>query len=294
MRENRKLLISRKSYGCNDKISKGFQNIVVSDKWSFFQFKISGRIIFLAFGLLLAVVKLSAQSNDDCFTCHDDPSLTKDRAGKKVSLYVKPTSLDHSVHKSVLCASCHTDAAVAEFPHPETLKTVNCGTCHEDARDKYFRGIHGRAFLANEKYAPSCKECHGAHDILRSDQPESRTYKMNIPVLCGSCHKEGAPVARAYNISEHNILENYSEGIHGQGLYKKGLIVTATCNDCHGNHQILPHTNVSSSISPKNIAATCMQCHARIEDVHTKVINKELWEKKAWCYSCLYIMPSAS
>ena len=23
-----------------------------------------------------------------------------------------------------------------------------------------------------------------------------------------------------------------------------------------------------------------MKCHARIEDVHTKVINKELWEKK--------------
>ena len=23
-----------------------------------------------------------------------------------------------------------------------------------------------------------------------------------------------------------------------------------------------------------------MQCHARIEDVHLKVINKELWEKK--------------
>jgi predicted CXXCH cytochrome family protein len=228
----------------------------------------------------LVVSKLSAQTNDDCFSCHDDATLTKDKAGKKVSLYIKPTALDHSVHKTVLCASCHTDAAVSDFPHPETLKPVECGTCHEDARDKFYRGIHGRAFLANQKYAPSCKECHGSHDILKSDIPESRTYKMNIPVLCGSCHKEGAPVARAYNIAEHNILENYSEGIHGVGLFKKGLIVSATCNDCHGNHLILPHTNISSSISPKNIAETCMKCHARIEDVHVKVINKELWEKK--------------
>ena len=268
------------------------------ESWSFFvpesknilYFRNSKRLISLAFLLLMAVCKLSAQTNDDCLTCHDDPSLSKERAGKKVSLYIKPTALDHSVHQKVLCASCHTDAAVAEFPHPETLKPVECGTCHADAKDKYLRGVHGRAFLANEKYAPTCKECHGTHEILKSADPKSRTYKMNIPVLCGTCHKEGAPVARAYNISEHNILENYSEGIHGQGLYKKGLIVSATCNNCHGNHLILPHTNVSSSIAPNNIAATCMQCHARIEDVHTKVINKELWESKPGaipaCTSC--------
>ena len=148
-----------------------------------FYFRNSGKLLFLAILLLQVAVKLSAQTNDDCFTCHDDPSLTKERGGKKVSLYMKPTSLDHSVHKSVLCASCHVDAAVAEFPHPETLKPVDCGTCHTDAKEKYFRGVHGRAFLNNEKYAPTCKECHGTHEILKSDDPKSRTYKMNIPVL---------------------------------------------------------------------------------------------------------------
>jgi len=256
----------------------------------FVKFKNSFRIIFLSFLILFGASGISAQTNDDCLTCHDDPSLVSEKPGKKISRYVPANAMDHSVHKNVTCASCHKDAAVAEFPHPETLQPVDCGSCHADAKDKYLRGIHGRAFLANEKYAPTCKECHGTHEILKSADPKSRTYKMNIPVLCGSCHKEGAPVARAYNIGEHNILENYSEGIHGQGLYKKGLIVSATCNNCHGNHLILPHTNVSSSTSPKNIAATCMQCHARIEDVHTKVINKELWESKPGaipaCTSC--------
>jgi predicted CXXCH cytochrome family protein len=42
---------------------------------------------------------------------------------------------------------------------------------------------------------------------------------------------------------------------------------------------ILPHTNSLSSTSVKNIANTCMQCHARIESVHKKVIKMELWEK---------------
>ncbi|MBN2773639.1 MAG: cytochrome b/b6 domain-containing protein [Prolixibacteraceae bacterium] len=231
-------------------------------------------IIFSVDGTILA------QSDDDCLTCHDDPYLTSYRDGREISFYIKPDALSNSVHNYLSCASCHEDAAVEEFPHSERLTPVNCSNCHDDANTNYMMGIHGRAFQQGDKNAPDCKECHGTHDILSSGNPDSRTYKMNIPVLCGQCHREGAPVARAYNIEEHNILENYSQGIHGQGLFKSGLVVTATCNDCHGNHLILPHTNMNSSISSANIAKTCMKCHARIEDVHLKVINRELWEKK--------------
>ncbi len=237
-------------------------------------------IILFAIMMFLGVNNLSAQSDEDCFMCHDDPEITSEKPGKKVSLYIPPNALAHSVHKNISCGSCHTDAAVEDFPHPETLKPVNCGICHEKAQSDFLRGYHGRAFQLKDKNAPDCKDCHGTHEIIKSDQPESQTYKMNIPFLCGSCHKEGAPVSRSYNIQEHNIVENYSQGIHGKGLFKSGLIVTATCNDCHGNHLILPHTNINSSISSKNIASTCMKCHARIEDVHVKVINKKLWEKK--------------
>ena len=240
-----------------------------------------GKKLFLVILFFLPwVMQLAAQSDEDCMMCHEDKGLTTIKNGKEVSLYVPPGALSHSVHSSVSCASCHPEADVEDFPHPENLAPVDCGFCHDEAMLQFSMGIHGRAFQANDHNAPDCKECHGSHDILRSSQPESRTYKMNIPVLCGSCHREGAPVARNYKITEHNIIENYSQGIHGRGLFKSGLIVTATCNDCHGNHLILPHTQINSSISSKNIAATCMKCHARIEDVHVKVINTELWEKK--------------
>jgi predicted CXXCH cytochrome family protein len=258
-----------------------------------FSFKVNISQIFVLFAILLffGVTDLRAQGNDDCFMCHDDPDLVSENPQKKGSLYVKPGSLDHSVHKDVLCASCHPDAEVEDYPHPEKLTPVNCATCHESAQTNFYRGVHGWAFQQNDKNAPDCFECHGsAHNIIGSADPKSRTYKMNIPVLCGNCHKEGAPVSREYNITEHNIVENYSQGIHGKGLFSSGLIVTATCNDCHGNHLVLPHTNRLSSISEKNIAGTCMKCHARIEDVHTKVINREQWEKKPGaipaCTSC--------
>ena len=82
-------------------------------------------------------------------------------------------------------------------------------------------------------------------------------------------------------IDQHNILENYTESIHGEGLLKKGLIVAANCASCHTAHSILPHTDPNSSIARRNIAATCTKCHAQIEAVHRKTIRGELWEKKS-------------
>ncbi len=236
----------------------------------------------LALFLLIACLPLSTlfgQSDEDCMMCHEDIELEGMLRGRTVSMFVDTMIFETSVHHSNTCISCHTDAADEGFPHADDLKPVNCGICHTQPMADNTRGIHGQALLKNDPNAPSCKECHGHHDILHYSDPKSRTYKMNIPVLCGTCHREGEVVARAYNVSEHNIVENYSQGIHGRGLFESGLIVTATCNNCHGNHLVLPHTSPNSSISAGRIAGTCMQCHTRIEESHKKVIKGELWEK---------------
>jgi len=103
---------------------------------------------------------------------------------------------------------------------------------------------------------------------------------MNIPVLCGECHREGSPVSRTHDIPQDRILQNYSMSIHGDGLYRAGLTVTAVCTSCHTSHNILPHTDPRSSIYHDNVAATCTQCHARIEEVHVQVIEGRLWEEE--------------
>lgn len=249
--------------------------------------KITALIVILFISSLLTVF---AQPDDDCLACHDDVEFSVAKMGKRLSLYVTAKTLSNSVHKDLTCIKCHEDAAVTKWPHPVGLKQINCGKCHMEPAKQFEAGVHGQAKLLKSLYAPDCKECHGSHDILPKSNRQSRTYKMNIPLLCGKCHREGAPVARIYNISEHNILENYSSDVHGIGLFKKGLIVSATCNDCHGNHLILPHTSSNSSISAKNIAKTCMTCHTKIEEVHTKIIKGALWEEKPGaipaCTSC--------
>lgn len=238
------------------------------------------RFLIILFFLVILSNLSFGQSNEDCMMCHEDPELVSEKPGPKRSVFVNLNTFMNSVHKEVDCVLCHADADVEDFPHAQDLAPVNCGDCHDEAKKLFDRGIHGQALQLKALYAPTCNECHGTHDVLPSSSPKSRTYKMNIPVLCGKCHREGAPVARTYSIGEHNILENYSQSIHGEGLFKKGLIVSATCNDCHGNHLILPHTSQNSSISIGNIASTCMKCHAEIEKVHTKIIKKELWEKE--------------
>jgi cytochrome b subunit of formate dehydrogenase/nitrate/TMAO reductase-like tetraheme cytochrome c subunit len=178
------------------------------------------------------------------------------------------------------CTSCHSDVDAKKLPHPEKLQPLDCGTCHADEKQQYSESLHGRAVKRGEALAPRCTDCHGTHNILRPSDPGSPTAITQIPFLCGRCHHEGSPVQVTYNIPQDRILQNYTESIHGEGLLRRGLIVTAVCTSCHTAHFVLPHTDPRSSISKQNIARTCTKCHAQIETVHRKVIRGELWEKR--------------
>jgi cytochrome b subunit of formate dehydrogenase len=231
--------------------------------------------------LVIFSMSLTAQvDNETCLDCHSDPGLETERAGKTVSMFVDADILAGSMHTGLDCIDCHQDADVEDFPHEENLEKVYCGMCHDEVMTDFEESAHGLAQRRKALYAPTCAGCHGTHGIQSHTDVASPTYKMNIPYLCGGCHREGAPVARVYDIYEKNIIENYSQSIHGQGLFQKGLIVTATCTDCHQSHKVLPHTDPSSSISPNHIASTCMKCHSSIEKVHQQVIRGELWEEK--------------
>ena len=165
--------------------------------------------------------------------------------------------------------------------HDEDVKKAQCNLCHGDIQKIYNESLHGKAFARGDRLAPTCQNCHGSHDITPVKYLKSKVAPINIPCLCGQCHKEGSSVQLQRNIPQTHILENYSESIHGEALLKKGLIVTATCVSCHTAHDILPHTDSRSSIARKNIANTCAKCHAEIELVHRKIIKGVLWEKEA-------------
>lgn len=237
---------------------------------------------------LLAVAPFGSvgQDNSDCLVCHSDNTLTKKRGGKTISLYVDEKEFSSSLHASLSCTSCHADLEGIELPHEESLEKVECGSCHSEVADRYGESLHGKAVARGDPLAPRCQDCHGTHSILKVRDSRSAVSPPRVPFVCGKCHQEGAPVQRQREIPQANILENYSESIHGEGLLKKGLVVTATCASCHTAHEILPHTDLRSSIARRNIAATCATCHGQIEEVHRKVIKGELWEKE------LHVLPA--
>jgi hypothetical protein len=235
----------------------------------------------LAMMLFLAVPVAMAQENSDCLACHGDKSLSTTRAGKNVSLFVEERRFGGSVHGSLACASCHADLQGKDLPHEAPLAPVSCGLCHTVEEQQHRQSLHGQALARKDPLAPRCKDCHGTHDIVPVKDSRSAVAPQQIPYVCGKCHKEGGPVALQRHLPQTNILENYSESMHGEALLKKGLTVTATCASCHTAHLILPHTDPRSSIARKNIAGTCTKCHSQIENVHRKVIRGELWEKQS-------------
>ncbi len=236
-------------------------------------------LLYLAIGI---PARAQLPTNEDCLECHgDDATMSMERGGKTVSLYVKPEILKSSVHAKIACVECHVGFDPESDPHKPEITPVQCGACHSEIQALHAKSLHGQAIARGDPLAPRCKDCHGTHDILPVKDSRSSVAPLKVPFLCGKCHQEGAPVQRLRTIHQDHILENFSESIHGEGLLRKGLIVAPNCATCHTAHSILPHTDPASSIARRNIAATCTKCHAMIELVHRKVIKGELWEKES-------------
>jgi uncharacterized protein with PIN domain len=239
-------------------------------------------VILFALGVTVAPAQAAGKNeqNETCLGCHGDKGMTAKRGGRTISLFVDGKKVAASVHGPLSCTSCHADLEGQDLPHG-TPKKVQCGTCHNTEQEQHAKSLHGKAIARGDSLAPRCVDCHGNHDIVRVKDPRSAVAPMKIPYVCGKCHSEGTPVQKSRDIPQHNIISNYTESNHGEGLLKKGLSVAANCASCHTAHNILPHTDPNSSIARRNIAATCTKCHAQIESVHRKTIRGELWEKEA-------------
>jgi cytochrome b subunit of formate dehydrogenase len=233
-----------------------------------------------------------------CTNCHSTHSVLSSS---------NPESPLHASRVDSLCGRCHTKPLrdVARSPHTkvaggvpaatcvdchqghgvmapvEPLAQIEaCGECHQTVAAQNRASLHGRAAVKGDPAAPNCIICHDHHAILPHTDPKAPTNVVNVPLLCGRCHREGTEVSLQHDIPQDRILENFSMSVHGEALFKKGLTVSAVCSSCHTAHNILDHNNPESTINRQNVAGMCMQCHGRIEEVHVKVVEGRLWEEE--------------
>ena len=61
--------------------------------------------------------------------------------------------------------------------------------------------------------------------------------------------------------------------MHGRAVSQAGLIVAATCADCHGAHKVLPSSDPKSPTNRGQVAQTCGNCHEGLETVFAQSVH---------------------
>jgi len=213
-----------------------------------------------------------------CESCH-----TEEGAALAGSVHAK-----RSEHP---CTSCHGDAhAIVTKTDPQSpVYPLNipktCGSCHgnpEMAKKYhlpnvyalYIDSIHGFA-LGKEGLlvAANCTSCHGSHKILRHTDPQSSTYRTNIPGTCGSCHV--------------GINEQYQRGVHGKAV-AAGNTNAPVCTDCHTAHGIVEPTSSDFRMQSTPI---CGSCHRDKFSTYRDTFHSQLgllggYTETARCWDC--------
>jgi cytochrome b subunit of formate dehydrogenase len=208
----------------------------------------------------------------DCLTCHAKKDIKASSDGR--SLYVDVVELSQSRHNSRSCSQCHSEVRPSLVRACATItQKVDCAACHAEVVQQYDKSIHGQLSAQSNPNAPRCLDCHGTHGVKGKTDPSSPTFSRNVPQLCARCHREGEKAAVRYTGTQRDIIEHYSESIHGKGLLRSGLLVTAMCTSCHTAHAILPHDNPESSVNNANLPATCGKCHSGIQQAFEKSIH---------------------
>ncbi|MEI6808331.1 MAG: cytochrome b/b6 domain-containing protein [bacterium] len=186
------------------------------------------------------------------------------------------TSYEKSIHGIALlekgelnaanCADCHGSHSLHKSTNPASKlnwKNVpaTCGKCHENVNETFLRSVHGKAVKDGVRDAPVCTDCHGEHSISAIKNANSKVSPANIPGTCGQCHASQRIITQ-YRLPP-NVSSTYAQSFHGLEL-KGGSASAANCASCHGVHDILPSSDVRSSINKTNLPQTCGKCHPGI------------------------------
>lgn len=110
-----------------------------------------------------------------CIDCHGVHSIEN------------PTTSYFRLRSPLICADCHTNSQI-----------MNKYGISTNVLSTYVADFHGTTVAIFEKQSPDaevnqavCYDCHGIHDISRTDDPETGIQmKTNLLVRCQACHPD--------------------------------------------------------------------------------------------------------
>jgi hypothetical protein len=156
---------------------------------------------------------LLAEGNPDvptCIDCHGVHNVQGPSAGGF-----------HLLSPQV-CARCHAD--------PDLMSRYGIST---DVFDTYVADFHGTTVVLFEEVAPDqetnkpvCVDCHGVHDIRRTDDPQSRVLKENLLSTCRRCHPDATSNFPAAWLSHYRPSPQHWPLVYYVNLFYRILIPT--------------------------------------------------------------------
>jgi predicted CXXCH cytochrome family protein len=145
-----------------------------------------------------------AQISKTCAKCHAGVSTVYGR-----SVHGKALLEDGNTDVPV-CTDCHRSHDIAG-PREQNWRMSTpglCGNCHTDRAlmtkyglsiavvDTYLDDFHGKTAslqrterdVDRADFAAICTDCHGVHDITKTDDPKSSVMRANLTKTCQQCH----------------------------------------------------------------------------------------------------------
>lgn len=159
------------------------------------------------------------------------------------------TELAKGNKSAPVCSDCHTAHSITRTDTPSfVLDLVNeCGHCHDKPiagspsgltlYESYRESYHGQVTRLGVTRAARCSSCHGAHDIKRVDDPESRLFGANRIEACRQCHKGANEKFAAYQAHADPSNRHRSPVLFGVRWYF--IIMMTAAFGFFGLHSVL-------------------------------------------------------
>jgi len=222
------------------------------------------RFFVLALLAAAAVLAPPLRAEEECFECH----ASADEVGEE-RFVVDFDAWAATVHGSMelSCLDCHGDED--GDPHAGVDPEAACANCH-DAAETLASSIHGPGG-DNADRKPTCSDCHGSiHRLVTRDDPESPVSERHIAEACGRCHADPS-LASGSGIKLVQPIAAYTASVHALGIERGEH--AATCESCHGSHDILPGADRRSPVNRENVPETCSQCHKEISETYLASVH---------------------
>jgi hypothetical protein len=157
-----------------------------------------------------------------------------------------------------IAAACLWSTAAAAAQAPAAPPTnQDCLTCHGDADAKRSDGrtisVDANVFDGSIHGPLGCVDCHA--DAGKELPHADRLARA----ACGSCHED--------------VAGKYHDSMHAWAREKAGLIGAPSCADCHGTHDITPHTVKTSRVYRDRVPETCGSCHSGVRETYDQGVH---------------------